>query len=181
MNVSQVVVGYFEFVKKDLFKTELLLLLFTLSTVISLGLIITFSMSVGFYLFLCSSYVYLAFIMLKKLNTEKEKLKSLDESVMEAKLSNYAHLLDKKVSDAYVVDSLKRADSQDIELIVADDFDESNFITSSGSYIRPNKSLYYLKKRFNCHYFLVPLAYIILGSMNLIFNTFGLGFLIGYF
>lgn len=181
MNVSQVVVGYFEFVKKDLFKTKLLLFLLTLTTVISLGLIINFNMSVGFYLFLCSSYVYLVFIMLKKLNSEKEKLKSLDGSVMEAKLSNYAHLLDEKVSNAYEVGSIKRADCQDIELIVADDFDESNFISSSGSYIRPNKSLYYLKKRFNYQYFLVPLAYITLCSINLIFNAFGLGFLVGYF
>ncbi len=180
MNVAQIVTSYFKFIEKDVFKAGFLIILISLSTLLSLVMLVKFEMSVYFYLFLCTSYIYLMFILIKRLNLANEKLKSFDAKEIESKIINYTHLLDEKIVEAYQVESIKRTDCEDIELIVAEDFDVSNFVTQAGSYIRPSKSVYYLKKRLRVHYFITPVAYIVLGSMNLIFNVFSISYFLAY-
>lgn len=180
MNVSQVVSSYFKFIERDLFKAGLLIFLISISTLLSLAMLVKFEMSVYFYVFLSTSYMYLMYMLVKRLNLASKKLKSFNCEVIESKIAHYTHLLDEKVVEAYQLDSIKRTDSEDIDLIIAEDFDESNFVTSAGSYIRPSKSVYYLKKRLSFHYFLLPFSYITLISMNLILNLFGFSLFVAY-
>ncbi|MDP2566367.1 hypothetical protein [Pseudoalteromonas marina] len=181
MNFSQIVVSYFNFVEKDVFKSKFLIGLISLSTSFSLGLIFQFGISYFYGLVLCAAYFYLMYFLINKMSSDKKKLKSIDATKVELKISKYTHLLDKDLVESYQVERIKRADCTDIELIMVDDFDESHYLTPSGSYVRPNKSVYYLKKRLNVNYFIIPFAYIVLFSMNLIFNTFGFAYFVALF
>lgn len=178
MNSSEVVLGYMRFLEKDVFKVKAAIIVFVLSTLVSLIVLMKSGFSYVFYIALLVPFIYIIMVLYKKLVLVSNKYSETDYELIEKRIADNLCLLNKSVVESESDVVISRDDCIDIEIIIDDGFNEVDYISKDGSYVRPHRSIAYLKKRLGLAYFLNPLAYLLLVSMNIVYNAFALTYLL---